>query len=81
MVNATQRDSEGRTLSSSNNPTAIAEIDKAIKEAVEDVSSIESVQDTTARLLLSALKADPPRHRVENTIEVILEEEDSIEQQ
>ena len=80
MVNATQRDTEGRTLSSSNNSTAIAEIGKAIKEAAKDVSSIPSVRETTERLLSVALVANPPTHRIEDTIEVILNEEESIEQ-
>ena len=79
MVDTTQRDAEGRTLSRSNITTVGVEIGKAIEEAAKDVFCIPSVRKYTERLLSAALKADLQPHRIENTIDVIQEEEDSIE--
>ncbi len=62
-------------MSSSNMSNASAEIAKAIEEAAKGVSSDQSVQMSTERLLKSTLEAVPPTHRIEDTIAVILEEE------
>lgn len=54
--------------------TAAQEIAAAIAEASKKVSHNTSVQQSTERLLNATLEALPPPHRIEDTIELILEE-------
>lgn len=56
--------------------TAAVEIAAAIVEAAKKVSHSTSVQQSTERLLNATLEALPPPHRIEATIEIILEEDD-----
>lgn len=62
-------------MSNSSIQNASAEIAEAIKEAAKGVSNKVSTQISTERLLLATLKDVPPPHRIEDTIEIILEEE------
>ena len=55
--------------------TAAQEISVAIAEASKKVSHNTSVQQSTERLLNATLEALPPPHRIEDTIELILEED------
>ena len=55
--------------------TAAQEISVAIAEASKKVSHNISVQQSTERLLKATLEALPPPHRIEDTIELILEED------
>ncbi|EEW56493.1 hypothetical protein SCH4B_4832 [Ruegeria sp. TrichCH4B] len=55
--------------------TAAQEISAAIAEASKRVSHNTSVQQSTERLLNATLEALPPPHRIEDTIELILEED------
>lgn len=55
--------------------TAAGEIVAAITEAARNVSHSTSVQESTERLLKATLEALPPPHRIEATIEIILEED------
>lgn len=55
--------------------TAAQEIAAAIAEASTKVSHNTSVQQSTERLLNATLEALPPPHRIEDTIELILEED------
>ncbi|SEL76464.1 MULTISPECIES: hypothetical protein [Rhodobacterales] len=55
--------------------TAAQEIAAAIAEASKKVSHSTSVQQSTERLLKATLEALPPPHRIEDTIEIILEED------
>lgn len=55
--------------------TAAQEIAAAIAEASKKVSHNTSVQQSTERLLNATLEALPPPHRIEDTIELILEED------
>lgn len=55
--------------------TAAQEIAAAIVEASKKVSHSTSVQQSTERLLKATLEALPPPHRIEDAIEIILEED------
>ncbi|WP_156025993.1 hypothetical protein [Sulfitobacter sp. 20_GPM-1509m] len=55
--------------------TAAQEIAAAIAEASKKVSHSTSVQQSTERLLKATLEALPPPHRIEDTIEIILDED------
>ena len=55
--------------------TASEEIALAIAEASHGVSRSVTAQTSTERLLMATLDVMPPTHRIENTIDVILEED------
>jgi len=55
--------------------TASEEIALAIAEAARGVSESVTAQTATERLLIATLDVMPPTHRIENTIDVILEED------
>ncbi|KNG91779.1 hypothetical protein [Pseudaestuariivita atlantica] len=62
---------------STDKASALDEIAAAISEASKSISKSTSVQTSTERLLNATLEALPPTHRIENTIDVILEEDSS----
>jgi hypothetical protein len=61
--------------------TASEEIALAITEAAQGVSESATAQTSTERLLIATLDVMPPTHRIENTIDVILEEDSSSDKQ
>ncbi|WP_299784329.1 hypothetical protein [uncultured Roseobacter sp.] len=61
--------------------TASEEIALAIAEAAQGVSVSVTAQTSTERLLISTLDVMPPTHRIENTIDVILEEDSLSDKQ